>query len=339
MMKNVVAILLALCALCALRAPAFADKADDLFRSAKKLMTEKKYAEACPKFEESYKLDPGIGVELNLGKCYENWGKLGKAYHAYIDAEKKAKDANDDRAAKIHGLVQKLEPQVPRLVIHIPPGANTKGLTVAIDGVTIAKNELDDPQLVDPGPKQVIYSIDGAPTKTKLVPVERGGTSEVTLELPRGKGESVASGDGASDAKPMQPNHKPPPEDTESEAPDSTGHGLRVAGVAVASVGVVAMGVSAYLGLGARSKYNDALSAHCMGVTDACDARGLIDTHDARAAANTATIIFVVGAAATITGIVVYALAPKAASSSEHAFYVVPTTSAAGAGFAFGGRF
>ncbi len=330
MMKYVAPVLLALCA------PAFADKADDLFKSAKKLMAEKKYGEACPKFEESYKLDPGIGVELNLGKCYEDWGKLGKAYRAYTDAEKKAKEANDARATKIHGLVQKLEPQVPRLVIHIPPGSNTKGLTIAIDGVTIGKNELDDPQLVDPGPKQVVYSIDGAPTKTKLVPIERGGTSEVTLELPHAKGEPVADGDG--DATPKKPGPKPA-EDAEADPPDTTGHGQRVAGVAVASVGVVAMGVSAYLGLEARSKYNDALSAHCMGMTNACDAQGLTDTHDARSAANTATIIFAVGAAATITGIVVYVIAPRAASSTEHAFYVVPTTSSDGAGFALGGRF
>ncbi len=330
MMKYVAPVLLALCT------PAFADKAEDLFKSAKKLMAEKKYKDACPKFEESDKLDPGIGVELNLGKCYEDWGKLGKAYHAYTDAEKKAKDANDDRVTKIHDLVQKLEPQVPRLVIHIPPGSNTKGLTVAIDGVTIGKNELDDPQLVDPGPKQVVYSVDGAPTKTKLVAVERGGTSEVTLELPHAKGEPVADGD----AKPTPtPKPKPNPSDDAETEPDTTGHGQRVAGVAVASVGVVAMGVSAYLGLKARSKYNDALAAHCMGMTNACDAQGLTDTHDARSAANTATIIFAVGAAATITGIVVYVIAPRAASSTEHAFYVVPTTSSEGAGFAFGGRF
>ncbi len=316
----------------ALGAPAFADKADDLFKSAKKLMAEKKYAEACPKFEESYKLDPGIGVELNLGKCYEDWGKLGKAYHAYADAEKKAKDASDDRAGKIHELVLRLEPQVPRLVIHIPPGSNTRGLTVAIDGVTVAKNELDAPQLVDPGPKQIVYSIDGAPTKTKLVAVERGGSSDITLELPRAR---------SAPPSPVDTKPHPQPEAAEPELPDTTGHGQRVAGIAVASVGVVAMGVSAYLGLKARSTYNDALAAHCMGMTNACDAQGLSETHDARSSANIATIIFGVGAAAAVTGVVVYLLAPRAASSTEHAFYVVPTTSPSGVGvgFAFGGRY
>ena len=49
--------------------------ADDLFRKAKKLMAEKKYAEACPKFEESYRLDPGIGGELNIAKCLRGVGQ------------------------------------------------------------------------------------------------------------------------------------------------------------------------------------------------------------------------------------------------------------------------
>ncbi len=321
----------ALAVVLALTAPAFADRADDLFKQAKKLMAEKKYAQACPKFEESYKLDPGIGVEINIGKCYEDWGKLGKAYRAYTDAEKKAKAANDDRAGKIHALVEKLDPQVPRLVIHIPAGANTKGLTVAIDGVTIGKNELDEPQLVDPGPKQVVYSIDGAPTKTKLVPVERGGTSDITLDLPHAKGEAVAEDGTAPKQRPAEP--------ARTEPAEHTGHGQRVAGVAVASIGVVAMGVSAYLGLQARSKYNDALAANCMGMANACDAQGLADTHDARSNANTATIIFGVGAAATVAGIIVYVIAPKAAASSEHALYLVPTAAPDGAGFAFGGRY
>jgi hypothetical protein len=324
--------LTALLTLGALATPAFADKADDLFKAAKKLMAEKKYAEACPKFEQSYKLDPGIGVELNLGKCYEDWGKLGKAYHAYADAEGKAKDAHDDRATKIHALVQKLEPQVPRLLIHIPPGSNTEGLTVAIDGVTVGKNELDAPQLVDPGPKQIVYSIDGAPTKTKLVAVERGGSSDITLELPHARGAPVDAGEG-------EPTPHRPPEPAEPELPDTTGHGQRVAGVAVASVGAVAMGVSAYLGLKARGTYKDALAAHCMGMTNACDAQGLRETHDARSAANTATIIFGVGAAAAITGVVIYLIAPQPASASEHALYVVPTATAEGVGFAFGGRY
>lgn len=316
-------------AVLAFSTPAFADKADEVFKQAKKLMAEKKYAEACPKFEKSYQMDPGIGGQLNVGKCYEEWGKLGKAYRAYSDALKKAEDSNDNRAEKIKKLVAQLEPQVPRLVIHIPPDADTAGLQVAIDGVSVTIEDLANPQLVDPGPKQVEYALGSGARKTKIVPVERNGTSEITLELPKAK------------AKPEKPDHGvvvvvKPKHDNIPEVADDTGHGQRVAGLVIAGVGVAGMAVSSFLALSARSKYNDALSTHCMDMTNACDAQGLTDTHDARSQANTATIIFGVGVAATVAGIVVYVVAPKAASS-EHAFYLVPTLGNT-TGFAFGGR-
>ena len=43
------------------------DKADSLFKQGKKLAAEKKYGEACPAFEQSMKLDPAIGTQLNIG--------------------------------------------------------------------------------------------------------------------------------------------------------------------------------------------------------------------------------------------------------------------------------
>lgn len=310
-------------ALLLLSTPAFADKADDLFKQGKKLMAEKKYAEACPKFEDSFKIDAGLGTELNIGRCYEEWGKLGKAYHAYTDALKRAEDAKDPRAAKIKDLVAKLEPQVPRIVIHVPDGADTAGLQVAIDGVPV--DDISAPQLVDPGPKQIEYALGSGARKKKLVPVERNGTSEVTLELPRGKSEAKH--------EPLVTKKEPPPPPIDE--PSNLGHGQRVAGVAIAGIGVVAVGVSTYLALSARSKYNDALHTHCMDMTNACDIQGLTDTHDARSSANTATIIGGVGLAAVAAGIVIYMIAPKAAATNEHALYVAPSAN----GLAFGGQF
>lgn len=303
---------------------ASADKADDYFKAGKKLMAEKKYAEACKKFEDSYKADPAIGTELNIGRCYEEWGKLGKAYHAYKVALKQAKDANDDRAAKITGLIDKLEPNVPRILIHVPDGAETKNLQVTIDGQPVDPDDLANPQLVDPGPKQVEYALGSGTRKTKTVPVERGGTSEITLDLPKLKKPVEHEVDAT----------KKPDEDHQPVATSQVGHGQRVAGVVVGSIGIVGVGVGSYLALSARGKYNDALSAHCMGMTNACDDQGLKDTHDARSQANLASIVFGVGAAAVVTGIVVYVIAPKS-SAAEHALYVAPT----GTGLALGGVF
>jgi tetratricopeptide (TPR) repeat protein len=307
---------------------AFADnkKADELFKQAKKLMADKRYADACPKFEESYKLDPGIGGELNIARCYEEWGKLGRAYRAYVEAEKQAKDAGDSRQAKIHEFVVAIMPQVPKLVIHVLKDAETDGLKVSIDGTVVDPDDLANPQLVDPGPKQVEYSLASGFKKSALVPVERGGTNEITLELPKAKKVD----------KPIDKHDK----DVDKPVADAhPGRSQRIAGIAIGGVGVVAIGVSTAMTLSARGKYNDALAAHCNGMTDMCDAQGLTDTHDARSTANTATIVFSVGLAAVAGGVVVYLLAPKGEPrASEHAYYVVPTITTEGGGVAFGGR-
>jgi tetratricopeptide (TPR) repeat protein len=313
-----------LCAVLALTATAAADnakKADDLFKQAKKLMADKRYSEACPKFEDSNKLDPGIGGQLNIGKCYEEWGKIGRAYRAYAEAEAQAKESKDPRLDKIHELVAAIEPQVPKLTIRVAPDADTDGLKVTIDGVPVGSSDFGQPQRVDPGPKTVEYTLHGKKS-SQVIAVERGGASDLTLELPKAKGVVT---------KPVEP-----PKVVE---PPDPGRTQRIVGIAVGAAGLVGIGVSSYMALSARGKYNDALAAHCMGMPNMCDDVGLTDTHDARHTANIATIVFSVGLAATAGGVVIYLLAPKAPKAvAEHALYLVPTTTPDGAGIAFGGR-
>ena len=300
------------------------EKADSWFKQGKKLMGEKKYSEACEAFEQSMKLDPGIGTELNIARCYEEWGKLGRALKSYQAAEKMAKDAHDSRADKIEGLVTELDPQVPRLTIHVPKDAVTTGIT--IDGAAV--DSVSEPIVLDPGPHTVVYPT-AAGTKTKIVPVERGGSSEVTLDLPT----KVTHVDNPPPPPPPPPKHV-------AAAPDP-GHAYRLAAYGIGGAGVVAIGVSSYLTLSARSKYNDALEAHCGGMTNGCDDVGLKDTHDARHQANIATIVFSVGLAAVGGGVALYLLAPKGAPAEkpeDAALYVVPSLSPDGAGLVVGGR-
>src|ERR1051325_10878017 len=92
-------------AICGLATAAHADKADQLFKKGKRLLAQKKYAEACAAFEDSDRIDPEIGAKLNVAKCYEEWGKLATAWRWYTEAEKMAIKAGDDRATRIHALI------------------------------------------------------------------------------------------------------------------------------------------------------------------------------------------------------------------------------------------
>lgn len=356
---------LASCVAVAIASPAFADnsRAEELFKQAKKLMAEQRYADACPKFEASFDLDPGIGGELNIARCYEEWGKLGRAYRAYVDAEQQAKNANDPRAAKIHDLVAKLEPQVPRLLIRVPKTSDFDDVRVTVDGTALSKSDLARPYLVDPGPKQIEYTLANGVKQTLLVPLERGGIREVTLDVPREARESkeakeareanaakardrAAKGRAVSDktVKRRANTEDLGKENVAESAPVGTKQ--RVAGIITGSVGIVAIGASTALALAARNKYRTALDSHCQGQKDMCDAQGLSDTQSARNNANIATVVFSVGVAAAIGGIVLYAIAPRGESrgesrekQSQSAFYVAPSVAPDGGGIALGGQF
>jgi tetratricopeptide (TPR) repeat protein len=304
--------------------PAHADRADQLFKKGKRLLAEKRYAEACSAFEDSDRLDPGIGAKLNVARCFQEWGKLATAWQWFTDAEQMARTTKDERAKKIHALIEELDPSVPRLTIKLPPAASAAALTLTLDGTVLPASALGVERRVDPGPHQIDYVIDGT-KQTKIVPVERGGSSEVTLELPA----------AAEDGRPPSPRAAT----ATVTADDDPGRGHRIAGLGIAGAGVVAVGIAGLVTYQARGDYRDALDAHCRGAKDMCDAVGLTATHDARHRANIATVVTVIGAVAVAGGLVLYLKAPRARRSSEHALYLAPTLGGRAGGVVLGGAF
>ena len=300
-------------------------KADKLFAKGKKLLAQKKYQEACAAFEQSDQLDPGIGTKLNVARCFEEWGKIASALRWYQDAEQMAKDHKDPRAEKIKGLEEAIDSDVPRLTIKSGDSADTAGLT--LDG---AATKVNVALPVDPGPHELVWTTSAGEKKSKSVPLERGGSSEVKVDLPKKKKKPKGDKRG---------------EEVEDEKPpvvaEGDGRSQRLAGLVVGGAGVVAVGVASVLTVQARSKYNDALATHCMNDRTMCDDVGLASTADARHRANISTGIAIVGVAAIGTGVILYLIAPHGtpAAKSEHAFYLVPEVDGDGATVLLGGRF
>src|SRR5258708_37106471 len=78
-------------------APALAQPSSDaraaaaaLFEDGRRLMGESKYAEACPKLEESQRVDPGMGTLYQLSVCHEAIGRTASAWVGFREVAQMA---------------------------------------------------------------------------------------------------------------------------------------------------------------------------------------------------------------------------------------------------------
>jgi hypothetical protein len=126
--------------------------AEALYRQARELMAQGKYAEACPKLAESNRLDPGTGTLLNLATCRELEGKLATAWLLYSDALLAARrDRREDREQFAQQHLSELEPKLSRLTLVVPPEADDPELILTLDGTRVATTARGVPTYVDPG--------------------------------------------------------------------------------------------------------------------------------------------------------------------------------------------
>jgi hypothetical protein len=103
-----------------------------LFREGRRLMAEGRPAEACPKLEESQRLDPGGGTLLNLALCHELEGRTATSWSEFANALSIARrDHRDDRAAEAQRHMASLEPKLARLRLVVPADARCPGSSCA----------------------------------------------------------------------------------------------------------------------------------------------------------------------------------------------------------------
>ena len=278
---------------------AFADDAaksglaETLFQSAKKLMAEGNYAEACPKLAESQKLDPGGGTLLLLAQCHEEEGKLASAWSEYRDALAVAiKDGRADRAARCKERLAVVEPKLSHVTVKVAPAAEVKGLVVSLDGVELSRAAWSTPLPIDPGAHVVRATApDRAPFEKKLA-ISGVAASEVVTVESLAVVESVAS---------------PPPKPVETVTIDSA-KPRRYAGYALIGAGVVAVGVGAFFGFRAIDKRKES-DAECP--ADRCTALGVDLNESAKTSANVANLAIGLGLVSAIVGGVLVLGAPK----------------------------
>lgn len=131
-----------------------------LFDQAKDLMAAGKFAEACPKLEESERLDPGGGTMLNLAVCHDGEGRTATAWSDFKEALGLARrDGRADRETLCLDRLAVLEPKIPRLTFLVP--SPVAGEEVRLDGALMGTAVWGVPAPVDPGHHELAVSAPG----------------------------------------------------------------------------------------------------------------------------------------------------------------------------------
>ncbi|MEP7122703.1 MAG: tetratricopeptide repeat protein [Byssovorax sp.] len=134
--------------------------AEALFQQARDLFKQESYAEACPKFAESQRLEPKLGTLLNLAVCHEKLGKIATAWAEYTSAATIAgREGSKDREAFSRERVADLEKKLSRITLQSssPPA----GLRVVLDDQPMDLTALNTPLPIDPGKHWIAASAPG----------------------------------------------------------------------------------------------------------------------------------------------------------------------------------
>jgi hypothetical protein len=300
--------------------------AQALFDDARQLMTDRHYAEACVKFAESNRLDPGIGTQFNLADCYEMTGQLSGAWILFVDVAAAARSAHQpQRAAVAQRRALALEPRLTRIRIDVQSPVD--GLVVRRNGESVSEPQWGTAVPVVPGRYRIEAHALGHYSWRKMVEV-RGKGVTLSVVIPELASDDEPNG-GGDDSGPMSVRH--------------------LAAAIMGGCGVVGLGVGLGAGLVALDKTGEA-EDHCP-EPDACYDAGLALRDEARDAAAVSTVGFVVGGGALVGALVLWLTAPEQGgspaepASDEVAWWLLPAVGTGGQlgaattlGLSFGGR-
>ena len=273
--------------------------AEALFRDAKKLMDDGRFADACPKLAESQRLDPAGGTLLNLGLCHLGAKKTASAWTTLQEVVAVSKrEGRADREKRARDLIAQVEPTLSVLSVSVSAGFDPPGLELTQDGVVVPRAAWGVAVPVDPGVHTVKASAPGFTAwEGKVTVGERADRQSVTVPALKAAPAVAPSASSAVVAPPVAPSSAAPMASAAEVPPASArGSSRKAIGVATFAVGAAAVGVGAYFGLRALGKQRQADDACPSDRCSPAQQRGIELSRDAAAAARVSNVGFALGA-------------------------------------------
>jgi hypothetical protein len=250
--------------------------ASALFDDGRRLMSESKFNEACPKLEESQRLDPGTGTLYQLSVCYESIGRIASAWIGFRDVAVQSANAGQAEREKIaRGKASALEARLTRLKITAPPGT---GVEVKRDGAVVSPALWGTPVALDPGVHKVSASAPGKEPWEITVQLDQPGATvsvEVPTLLDKKPGGAVPPPVPTGDKTP--PGVSPPPSPPPADQGASPRPWQKPLGITATVLGAGGLAAGVALGFLAKSSFNTSNQpgGGCSATANICTPAGL----------------------------------------------------------------
>jgi hypothetical protein len=251
--------------------------AQALFDDGRELMTQKRYHEACAKFEESNRLDPAMGTQYNLADCYDFIGRYTRAWILFVDVAAAARAGGErDREAAARSRAAKLEPRLTKLRVVVDDPV--PGLTVHLGERELPAAQWGTALPIEGGDYTLRAAAPGYRDWRRVVRVEGQGVTEEA--------------------------NVPELEPAAATAPGAASRGIDAADVrlaaaiAMGSLAVIGIGVGTGAGIVAIRKKGEA-DDHCP-APNQCYQEGLDLRDQARGAATVSTVSFAMAGSALV---------------------------------------
>ncbi|MDB4945575.1 MAG: hypothetical protein JWP97_5109 [Labilithrix sp.] len=147
--------------------------AERLFREGQKLMEERRFGEACPKFEAAYRKDAALGTLLNLAFCHKEQGATWYAWLEFREAEVKATElGRGDRRDFAHARLVELEKSLHKVVIDNP--RKVPLTDVLVEDRKVWEAEHGAVFATESGSRKLTFRAKGKRVTSKLVELQTG---------------------------------------------------------------------------------------------------------------------------------------------------------------------
>jgi serine/threonine-protein kinase len=263
-----------------------------LFRLARMDMAAGRFADACPKFEDSQRLDPGVGTMLNLAFCYERLERTASAWKEYQAAAAAARGrGKGDWEAEAQAQAKRLEPFLLRVVIHVEESANGDRPEVMLDEAPFPRSLWDQPTPVDPGRHTVRASAASRQPWSATFDVDSGHVPRVSVPV--------------LDLAPARPLLL---------APESRGGWRREASIALGATGLAAAAVGLGFGGATILAHNRAARYCAVSSPLNCNSDGIHELSQMNTDATVSDVAFAIAGASLVGAAVLWFSAPQPSS-------------------------